>query len=122
MKRAERVKQWVKYIAGWKSSGLTQRRYCEQKAIAYDTFKRWRLRLREDASSEAPKLRLVPMRIGVRRPVDVEAMPSARQAGRAPLARGVEIRLSSARSIVLGGELDEVALARLIRLLEVLPC
>lgn len=36
--------------------------------------------------------------------------------------RGVEVRLTSGRGLVLAGEFDEVALARLVRMLEVLPC
>ena len=47
MKRADREVQWAKYMEGWKKSGLTQPRYCERESISYDTFKRWRQRLRE---------------------------------------------------------------------------
>jgi len=118
MKRAEREARWAKYIADWKKSGLTQSRYCEQESISYDTFKRWRQRLGTDRAVRRATPQLVPVRVAAE-----EAMrePMA-MFGRVGSGRGAEIRLSNGRAIGLGEELDEVALGRLIRLLEVLPC
>jgi hypothetical protein len=122
MKRAERARMWAKYVAGWESSGLTQQRYCESKAISYDTFKRWRLRLRRQAASGASKLRLVPVEVMSAPAVRAEPMSTARRSAEAVRVWGVEVRLASGRGLVLAGEFDEVALARLVRMLEVLPC
>jgi hypothetical protein len=122
MKRAERARRWAQHIEGWKASGLTQRAYCERESISYDTFKRWRLRVRGERSRRAAPTRFVPMRVGTASRARALPPESTRESGRGAAGRGVEIRLASARSIILGGEFDEVALARLIRLLEVLPC
>jgi hypothetical protein len=122
MKRAERSRQWGRYISGWKASGLTQSAYCEREGISYDTFKRWRHRLRSDAVMRGSAPRLVPVRV-----VASPTLRSTRTAPRLPTDRvgsspGAQIRLANGRAIALGQELDEVELGRLIRLLEVLPC
>ena len=122
MTRAERARQWAKHIEGWKSSGLTQRVYCERESVSYDTFKRWRVRLRGVRSGNGRATRLVPVRVGAASLVRGVPTPLARGSDRAAIGRGVEIRLSSGRAIVLGMEYGEVELARLIRMLEVLPC
>ena len=123
MKRAERARLWAKHMRGWKTSGLTQRAYCEREAISYDVFKHWRQRLRGDRDQSESPARFVPVS------VQSEAAPRPRaqvalgedRVGRG-VSRGVEVRLASGRSVVLDGAFDEVELGRLIRLLEVLPC
>lgn len=122
MKRAERRRQWARRIEEWKSSELTQRAYCKQHAISYETFKGWRQRLRQEPNPAAGPARFVPVRV-----IGAEDTGSAIewQADRADSglsATGVQIRLAGGRVIVLDGRLGEVELGRLIRLLEVLPC
>ena len=122
MKQAQRELQWSEHIEGWKESGLTQRAYCERESISYDTFKRWRHRLRRDAVMRGSAPRLVPVRVGASpapRSTATEPRFPAVPAGPSP---GAEIRVSNGRAIALGRELDEVELGRLIRLLEGLPC
>ncbi len=121
MRRAEQARQWAKHIAGWKASGLTQRAYCERESISYDTFKRRRLQLRREKRPAEAAVRLVPVTVGGVQPAGRPAVGTAPASGRV-VARGVEVRLASGRSVVLGGEFDELGLSRLIRLLEVLPC
>lgn len=121
MKRAEVARLWARHMEGWKASGLTQRAYCERKSISYDTFKRWRLRLRGERGCGGPAVRLVPVSVGSAKAMRPQAVSGQAADGRG-VARGVEVRLASGRSLVLGGEFDELGLARLIRLLEVLPC
>lgn len=36
------LKLWEKHIAGWRSSGISQSKYCEQENISYTTFSYWR--------------------------------------------------------------------------------
>ena len=122
MNRVQRARQWAKHIEGWKASELTQREYCERKSISYDTFKRWRRRLRADRSEGVSATRWVPVSVEARRPVRMTASGVSEQRGHLSCVRGVEVRLISGRSVVLGGEFEELELARLIRLLEVLPC
>jgi hypothetical protein len=122
MKRAQREVQWSKHIEGWKKSGLTQPRYCQRESISYDSFKRWRRRLGPGRGLGGRASGLVPVRIA---PVEVARTLSAEPTavfGRASAGQGVEIRLANGRAIALGEQLDAVALGRLIRLLEVLPC
>ncbi len=38
---------WAKKIAAWKTSGLTQRAYCDQHQLVYSTFVYWRGRLKQ---------------------------------------------------------------------------
>ena len=122
MKRAERSRQWAQYISGWKASGLTQSAYCEREKISYDTFKRWRYRLRRDAVMRGSAPRLVPVRV-VASPASQSTPTEPRLAtSRTGPSSGAEVRLSNGRAIALGRELDEIELGRLIRLLEVLPC
>lgn len=122
MKRVERARRWAKHIEGWKSSGLTQRVYCERESVSYDTFKRWRVRLRGVRSGNGRATRLVPVRVGPARLVRGMPAPLVRGSDRTTIGRGVEIRLVSGRAIALSMEYGEVELARLIRMLEVLPC
>lgn len=122
MKRAERARWWAKHIEGWKASGLTQRAYCGRESISYDTFKRWRRGFRAKRSADMRATRLVPVRVGTAGVGGGVPVQSARGSECTANGRGVEIRLSSGRAIALGLEYGEVELARLIRMLEVLPC
>lgn len=122
MKRAERSAQWVKHIEGWKKSGLTQPRYCERELISYETFKRWRQRLRSGAVVRGSAPRFVPVRISAAPASGPMSMDSMSTSGRAAPWPGAQIQLANGRAICLGAQLDEVELGRLVRLLEVLPC
>lgn len=110
----------VKQIAGWKASGLTQRAYCERESISLKTFCRWRRVLREQSTPQERAVRLVPVRVARLREHGAEA----RHAGGLcdALSRPVEVVVGSGRRVRFVEGLDETALARLIRLLEVLPC
>lgn len=122
MKRAEVEAKWAKHIEGWRRSGLTQARYCERESISYDTFKRWRQRLGTAGGVREATPRLVPVRVVPENAARRMAAEPIALFGRTGAGRGAEIRLANGRAIGLGAELDEVALGRLIRLLEVLPC
>lgn len=105
MGRESRVRYWTQHIEGWKSSGLSQRRYCEREGIAVSTLQWWCRRLRENGQAETP--RFVP--VAVRAIPDVHDEP-------------IEVVLLSGRRLRLAAPRDETELARLVRLLEVLPC
>ena len=122
MKRTERTKQWVKHIEQWRSSGLTQRAYCTRESIGYATFKRWRGLLRDGNSGRGRMPRFVPVQLGGAGVVRPVAPYPVGQSGNPMIGHGVEIRLLSGRVIALSRHYDEVDLARLIRMLEVLPC
>ena len=122
MKRMERRRQWAGRIEEWKCSDLTQREYCKQKAISYETFKGWRQRLRKESNKPVDPARFVPVRVVAERDAGNSITRQPHHADAGLSAAGVQIRLASGRVIVLDAHLGEVELGRLIRLLEVLPC
>jgi hypothetical protein len=122
MKRVERRRQWARHIEEWKRSDLTQRAYCKQQAISYETFKGWRQRLREESNKSIEPARFVPVRVVAGRDAGTAISRHPNHSDLGLSAAGVEIRLASGRRIVLDARLGEVELGRLIRLLEVLPC
>ena len=123
MKRTERALLWAKHVEGWKQSDLTQCAYCEREAISYDSFKRWRQRFLAERGQSESQAGFVPVRVqSEQAPTSQLQIAVGKEIGGRRISQGVEIRLASGRSVVLGGAFDEVELGRLIRLLEVLPC
>ena len=44
--------QWAQIFSDYEASGLTQRRFCDERGVAYSSFCNWRKRLsQEDISS-----------------------------------------------------------------------
>lgn len=117
MTREERRVLRCKQIAGWRASGLTQEAYCKREAISFETFRRWRRKLGDHGVQVAAQF--VPVRVA-------EASSSVRadRLGEHAdvLAQPVEVVVASGRRVRFVEGLDETSLARLIRLLEVLPC
>jgi transposase len=105
MDRETRVRYWTKHTEGWRSSGLSQRAYCAREGIAVSTLQLW-LRRERAKGIEAP--RFVP--------ITVEA-PAVAQ-----YDEPLEVVLLSGRRLRLAAPRNETELARLVRLLEVLPC
>lgn len=105
MDRVERVGFWNRHIEGWQSSGQSQRAYCEREAIALSSL-RWWLRKRR-AADRPDTMRFVPVEVG--------AAPAACEGP-------IEVVLLSGRRLRLSAPRNETELARLVRLLEVLPC
>jgi transposase-like protein len=105
MERESRVRNWAQHIEAWKSSGLSQRAYCAREGIAVSTLQWWWRRLRENGRVDTPKF--VP--VALREITDLRDEP-------------IEVVLLSGRRLRLAAPRDETELARLVRLLEVLPC
>lgn len=105
MDREERAGFWNRHIEGWRSSGLSQRAYCEREAIALSSLQWW-LRKRRAADRPEP-VSFVPVEVG--------AVSGACEAP-------IEVVLLSGRRLRLSAPKSETELARLVRLLEVLPC
>lgn len=120
MRRGELRDLRLQQIEGWEASGLTQRAYCERESISLKTFCRWRRKLRVQSAPQQRPVRLVPVRIA--RSLEPSA-ESRRSIGLSDtLSRPVEVVVGSGRRVRFVEGLDETGLARLIRLLEVLPC
>lgn len=122
MRREELRSVRVKQIEGWKTSGLTQCAYCERESISLKTFSRWRRKLREASPRQERALRLIPVHITRARARSDNEQSRVSVGGSAALSGAVEVVLPSARRVRFVDGLDESSLARLIRLLEVLPC
>ncbi|MPZ43625.1 MAG: hypothetical protein GEV05_09525 [Betaproteobacteria bacterium] len=119
MTREERRGLRVQQLEGWRASGLTQEAYCKRESISYETFRRWRRKLGDHGWTAPLMPHVVPVRIAE----GSGSVASARVHDRADvLAQPVEVVLASGRRLRFGDGLDETSLARLIRLLEVLPC
>jgi len=84
------------------------------------TFYRWRKKLREQSTAEGRPMRMVPVRVVSPRERSAELRRSVGLPD--TLSRPVEIVLSSGRRLRFTDGLEEAGLARLIRMLEVLPC
>ena len=44
---AERQRYWQDHIGRWRSSGMTQKDYCQKNGLKWSTFHYWRKRLQE---------------------------------------------------------------------------
>ena len=105
MDREGRVGFWNGHIDGWKASGLSQRAYCERESISVSSL-RWWLR-RQRSAEQSMVSSFVPVEIS---------------AGEAGCGEPIEVVLLSGRRLRLAAPRSETELARLVRLLEVLPC
>jgi transposase len=119
----ERERYWKAHWAAWQSSGLSQRGYCQQQGLSYSAFGYWRGRLKAMASMPTT---FVPVLIEGPS-VTVEAAEVVVGSGSpAPicsgLGTGVEVRLAHGRTIVVAENFDESVLARVIRVVEQVPC
>jgi hypothetical protein len=58
--RENRESIWQAHVEAWKASGLSQRRYCEERGVSLSTFQWWRRRLRKPESerSTSPMVRV----------------------------------------------------------------
>ena len=100
-------KLWGARIDEWKRSGLSQRRYCEERSISLSTFQWWRARLREvDAPEETFSTELVEI-------------PVRKSKGETPEPGTYRLAVEVGRYTVgLQGEFDPHELGKLLDLLE----
>lgn len=59
MTKKERL--WSARLEEWKKSGLSQRRYCEERQLSLSTFRWWRSRLREPGRSAGQQTSFVEL-------------------------------------------------------------
>ena len=57
----KKEKLWSARVEEWKKSGLSQRRYCEERRLALSTFQWWRSRLRRPEGSAGKQTTLVEL-------------------------------------------------------------
>ena len=54
--------QWRAHLAAWRSSGLSQTKFCHQHGLTYSTFLYWRSRLKEAPLDREP-ISFVPVTV-----------------------------------------------------------
>jgi hypothetical protein len=119
MKRREGIEFWERHLEGWRASGLTQEAYCREQGLSFTTFARWRNRInRQRKVARAAPARLIPVTVKTA-PVPQTSTPNTITQNN---SGHIEIRLGNGRAIALGVAFDEDDLARVVRLLEALPC
>lgn len=93
---------WRAVSKEWSSSGLSQRRFCEDREISCSTFTYWRRRLRDESEVESP-----PPFI----PVEIRGSIQSRRSSQ------YEVRLKDGVRIRVPFDFEAESLSRLIRLL-----
>jgi len=117
MKEAEeRVAFWRGHWTAWAESGLSQRAYCARAGVGYAAFRSWRHRVHAAPVAATPAF--VPV---VVEPSEA-ALPATEIPARPEGEAGFEIRLAHRRTIRVAADFDERVLARVIRVLEQMPC
>jgi hypothetical protein len=112
MKPSEARELWQQRVEAQLSSGLTVKEFCSREGIPYFGLRTWRRRLAGD--------RIVRRKVRTLVPLKVSGVNSA--AAGVSASHCLEIRLKGDRRIVVHDEFVEASLARLVRLLEQLPC
>ena len=102
MGETERSQQMRRMLEEYKASGLSRRKFCEQRSIALTTFDYWR---REHAGKPRKQARR-------RRLVKVEVAPGE------TTEQGFTLNLANGRRIESAWQFGEAELARLIRIAE----
>lgn len=115
MKQGQRIEFWRRHLEGWRSSGQTQQVYCREHGVSFKTFARYRDLIGREGKAQAAA-RLIPVSV---KPVVNRSPASVERTGS---TASIEVRLRNARTIVVADGVDESRLARLVRLLETLPC
>jgi hypothetical protein len=101
-RKKSRSDYWRGLLERWSASGLSQRRFCEERGISLSTFTYWRRRLRGESEVESQ----VPF-------IPVEIKPP--QGSRRP--SHYEVRLESGARIRVPFDFESDSLLRLIDLL-----
>jgi hypothetical protein len=119
----ERQAFWRRHWAAWQSGGLSQRAYCQQQGLSFSAFSYWRSRVKGALKGSPPAPTFVPVRI---EPALAAADAAFTGGSEPPIPAvtgcGVEIRLAYGRTIHVHPGFDEALLARVIRVIEQLPC
>jgi len=118
-------RKWRKVLGAWAKSGLTQAAFCRERGIAVASFAWWK---RELARRDAERTE-TPQQSGTAATPDLAAGPmfvpvrvKPTEAGRSGDADGIEIVVRGGRRVRVGAGFDAQALARVVSVLEGVPC
>ncbi len=59
--------EWFELIENWKTSGLTQKKYCTHHSIAYSCFHLWCKKFREEKSLPVSGAAFIPVKVATKR-------------------------------------------------------
>jgi len=93
-------------LEAWRRSGLDLSGWCRREGVEYERVRRWRsqLAVRSRRTATSPTARFLPVRV-------LESGPS-------PQAASFELALASGLCLRVPAQFDEVALTRLLRVVE----
>jgi hypothetical protein len=119
------IAYWVKQIAAWQASQLSQAAFCRREGISLHSFRAWlyqpdRRRARHDwqvRQHQAGPSNAAPTFVELR----VAGEPTAAEA-LAPVAGTLEVVLRNGRRIAVAPGFDDGTLRQLLRLLEDPSC
>jgi transposase-like protein len=66
MRKRQGTDYWRDQVEAWRQSGLSQIAYCVRHDVNIKSFRRWRIKLQQDAA--APALTLVPVSVTTPQP------------------------------------------------------
>jgi hypothetical protein len=117
---------WRRILEEQASSGLSQKEFCEQRALAKSTFALWKHRLAASGSRKARRSRPLPSKgLQCTPDADGQFLPvSLISPAVAPLpaTASIEIALGHNRRIIVPDHFDAESLRRVIAVLESIPC
>lgn len=61
--KENRAKIWQAHIRQWEQSGLSQRRYCEERELSLSTFQWWRSRLKKRVNGASASIVRLPLAV-----------------------------------------------------------
>ncbi len=70
---------WFKHIENWRTSGLTQKEYCQQEKLSPYSFTSWRtifLKPKNDKPSKPEAVTFLPAKANPKRSAEIEASPA----------------------------------------------
>ena len=109
---------WRRHIAAWQRSGESIRVYCLRHELSEASFHAWKSKFKRRDEQEAKGLgRAHEVRGALFAEVCVDALRE--DEGRCSF---IEVRLGSGRSVRVWPGFDEETLARVLRVVENLPC
>ncbi|MHC4481041.1 MAG: IS66 family insertion sequence element accessory protein TnpA [Planctomycetota bacterium] len=127
----EREQRWREVVAEWSRSGLTQTAFCRERGLSLASFHWWKRELVRRDGGRSPKQQAQggkSSRTGTRGflPVRVVGAHECEAAGAQERPRdgqtGLEVVLGNGRRVRVGCEVDGELLAKVVTVLEGLPC
>jgi len=113
----ERRRYWVRVVAEWRKSGLSQVRFCREREITVQTFRWWKSRLSQEGGGG--RLRPRASRRSKKAPAGAPFVPVEVVGHTEPSA--IEL-VCGGRKVRIHGDFEPLVLEKIVRTLEALAC